>query len=498
MTREILDTIFSFLVPQYDVLTNTISQGKPHISSGDRATLLSAALTCRTISEAAQTALWNTMDSFAPLIPFLPLVKVDNSYKLSDALVHDGSRALRRLTQIRVFVFSKIEDLMSDFTVQMVFSSVSPVLFPNLSKLIIPNSMAGPLTPEQRMFLHLFLASPIRDIVIGDIHHSETFEAFASVLALRARDSLQSVSCSGSWNQFPRTITTLPSLHTIVLTGQLSDQNSVIADLSQCKSLRRLEICISKEIPRVPNPSYPATFFPSLENLTLSGHMTAVYILFFMKSPSLQTLRFRPRDWPQNFVSMLDCLISFLVDFHYKQRGWRSLAVLEITYKCAPPLAKGFTLDDKAYHNLFKRLSVLPLVSLELWLPVPFPSTVSLNFITSCFPGLHTLYLHQFQIAMAPTLDDLHALARTAPKLRHLGTHIRTEHINPSPRATNHLLDTLCVYDSSVEDPWYVAEQLDHSFPYLQKITTTSLSCKAGWKEVEKVLGVCHRSRRRF
>ncbi|TFK64662.1 hypothetical protein BDN72DRAFT_846370 [Pluteus cervinus] len=481
MIREILDTIFSFLS-----------------LFADRATLLSLALTCRTMTKAAQAALWHTMDSFTPIIPLLPLVKVDNSYKLSDALVPDGSRALQHLACTRVFVFSKIEHFMSDFTVQMAFSSILPVLFPNLSKLIIPNSVDG-FTPEQRVFLHYFLASPLQDLVVGETHRSETLQAFASVLALRARDSLQSVSCTGSWNHLPRTITTLPLIHTIVLTGQLSDQNSVIADLSQCKSLRRLEICIREEIPGARNSSYPTTFFPRLENLTFSGDVTAIWcFLALLTSPYLQTLRLRPENWSEEFGVMLDCLVSLLVDCHYKERGWRSLAVLEITYDCATSLAQGFILDDKAYHNFFKGLSVLPLVSFELSLPVPLPSTVSLNFIASCFPGLHTLYLHRYQRAMAPTFDDLHSLAQTAPKLRRLGTRIRTGRINTTPRASNHLLDTLCVYDSSVEDAWYVADQLDQSFPYLRRITTTSTACKEGWNGVGLLLDLCHRSRRRF
>ncbi|TFK64660.1 hypothetical protein BDN72DRAFT_846369 [Pluteus cervinus] len=70
-----------------------------------------------------------------------------------------------------------------------------------------------------------------------------------------------------------------------------------------------------------------------------------------------------------------------------------------------------------------------------------------------------------------------------------------------SPRASTHCLDTLCVYDSRIEDPWYVAEQLDQSFPYLRKVIYTrehGHEYEQKWKEVERLLGLCQRSRRRF
>ncbi|TFK64658.1 hypothetical protein BDN72DRAFT_881370 [Pluteus cervinus] len=496
MIREVLDTIFSFLVPPYGALAEAALQGKPYNPSGDRATLLSAALTCRTISEAAQTALWNTMDSFAPIIPLLPLMKVDNKYKFSDDSVHDSRPLEYPLSRIRKFIFDKTEGFMSNFAVQMAFGSIAPILFPNLSQLIIPKFGDG-LSPEQRVFLPCLLASPLRDVVVGDIHHSETFEAFTSVLALRAQDTLQSISCS--WDHLPRAITTLTSLHTVVLTGSLTNQNSIITDLSKCTSLRRLELFLSQDIPGIFLPLPTAPFFPELEDLTVAGDMLGAWRL--MKSLTtchLQTLRFRPKNWSHKFGQLLECLLYPLVDRPYIKHGQRSLAVLEITYSCTTSVAKGYTLDDEAYHKFLKGLSVLSLVSLELSLPVPLPSTISLEYITSCFPNLHTLYLDQYQRAMAPTFDDLHFLARNAPKLRHLGTRIRTKPINASPRASSHFLETLCVYDSSVEDVWYVTEQLDQSFPYLRKITTTSTTCEAGWKEVEKFLGLCQRSRRRF
>ncbi|TFK64657.1 hypothetical protein BDN72DRAFT_881369 [Pluteus cervinus] len=439
------------------------------------------------------------MDSFAPIIPLLPLVQVGNSYEISDALLHESSRALQCLARIKVFVFYEREDFMSDFTVQMAFSSISPVLFPNLSMLAIPDSIDN-LTREQRVFLNFFLASPLRDVVFGESQRSGAFVAFASGLAVRTRDSLRSISCSGSWNYLPRRITTLASIHDIVLTGRLLDQKSIIADLSQCESLQRFEICLSEEFPGAKQPPYSATFFPRLENLTLSGHLFAIwYFLDLLTSPYLHTLRIRPENWTQDFGEGLRFLVSVLVDCHYKKRGWRSLSVLEITYDCTPcpSLEKRFTIKDCDYHNFFKGLSVLPLVSLECLFPIPLPSTVSLDFITSCFPGLHALYLDRYQRGMYPTFDDLHSLARNSPKLRHLGTHIHTGRIITDPSASNHCLDTLCVYDSSAEDPWYVAEQLDLSFPYLREITTTSRACEEGWNGVDLLLKAYHRLRRR-
>ncbi|TFK64664.1 hypothetical protein BDN72DRAFT_846372 [Pluteus cervinus] len=495
MVPKILDTIFSFLIPQREDLIDAALQGNPYNinSIGGRATLFAAALTCRAISQSAQAALWNTMDSFAPIVPLLPLVRVDDKYRFEDIPVDNSRPFDGHLGHIKVFVFSRIEGLMSDVAVQMALTSIAPILFPNLSTLIIPKFVNGSL-PAQKVFLPCLLASPLREVIVGDIHDHNSFNTFTSVLAFRARDSLQSILCS--WNDLPRTITTLPSLHTVVLTASLSNQNSIIADLSKCTSLRRLEVHINQGIPKA---SDPAVFFHQLESLTLSGSSVGAWdFLMLLTSPHLHTFRFRPTDWPQKFSQPLEYIVSVFVDYRYKKRGWRSLETLEITYTGPESLVTFSAHDGSAFRPFFKDMSALSLLSLHLSLPAPLPATISLEFITSCLRRLHTLYLPDYTDTIAPTLEHLHSLARSAPNLRHLGTRIRTGPVDTTPKASNHFLDTLCVYDSPVQDTWYVTEQLDQSFPYLRKITTTSKTCKTGWKEVENLLGLCHRSRRRL
>ncbi|KDR71822.1 hypothetical protein GALMADRAFT_253585 [Galerina marginata CBS 339.88] len=80
--EEILHQIFDNLLPEFDMKRSFIDSTDPRLlpkpDKPTRATLLSAALTCRSFVEPALDALWWAMDDLRPLLSLLPSFKLDD------------------------------------------------------------------------------------------------------------------------------------------------------------------------------------------------------------------------------------------------------------------------------------------------------------------------------------------------------------------------------------------------------------------------------------
>ncbi|TFK64668.1 hypothetical protein BDN72DRAFT_846375 [Pluteus cervinus] len=495
---ELLSRIFGFLsLPVYtieDVAAGSPSPGpstnKP-IPPGlverhlRRSTLLAAALTCHSFTEPALDALWETMNSLAPLICLLPLVNKDGVeyLLLQNCTPKMWEKVAVFAARIRVFIFS--DDSLyqkkgspihpSGYNILVAFR---PVLLPRLRTLLIPSC-----SKDSFAYSSLYFASPLLERVetgITAISIPE-YEAFIQTVGCRS-DRLRHLSFGYI---FPGTIALAfpafkalltPKVQTLAIRTPLAE--SIIA-ASELPALEEFSVWGTGATP----PDFGSVQgFPVLRRLTLHGEADALLRILKACSGKLESIILIVTRGRNDEIKDITNLIA--------ERWSESLHHLTLNLH-------GIS-DSMDFITLFRSLFGIRLLSFRV-LDFPGHLTSSILDIASNFPMIHTLHLPHSSPNNIPTLAQLHALTKMCPDLRSLMISIDVISLGDTPffPPTGHQLDSLVINHSPIAatTPRQVALQLDRIFPYLRNLTSTGLQAPK-WQEVLDVLRICHQARR--
>ncbi|TFK65588.1 hypothetical protein BDN72DRAFT_962395 [Pluteus cervinus] len=488
-TKRIIENIFGILSPDVSRFEEAVledsTEDPMYRSPAERATLFSSALTCRAFREPALNRLWKTMDS--PL-PFASLLFSSSSDSNFDFVTSSPlPMAIRKnLNRIKTFIYNVPEEkFIQHIDVFLAITALQPVLLPNLRTLIIPNFQRCLSVST----FHFSLISPsISTIDIGGIESEEGYMLFMSALCYRAQDSMKEIYCRS--DNLPNAALSLPRLQSLHLQKLSPTIDLLIGHLATLSNLRRIDLTLA---PFKLDTKASAINFAHLEDVRLSGMLQDIaQFLNKCQTPRLQSLALYVQPVSQgprrSYVGDMLTVMA-VISRHTKWR--QTLTTLRIT----PVICSD-------YAQFFRSLSDYPLATLYLDSHISLPQSIRLSLadIAKHLPNIRILYLPPYRPGDEPTISQLSELARLRPKLRELGTSLRLKSSGSSeiPRM-QHNLERLHVYHSSVTDNWDIPDQLDSLFPYLGRIETSPDNDFARhWKQIEALLKLCQRARRRL
>ncbi|TFK73136.1 hypothetical protein BDN72DRAFT_247372 [Pluteus cervinus] len=477
-TEGILQKIFDHLSPPVHSSSDVISAEEKYKAPVEKATLLSAALTCHTFHEPALDALWRTLDSFYPLSALVPCSGEGYRRMDGDLIRLDIPSVLGRYqNRVQTLIWSTNKDECSSR--YFMVTALGPDILPNLRTLIIPHISDGLETHilyaiGSSLIQTIDIAGPSYDVKTAD------FNTLLTTLCYRSRNSLQTLRLP--YSTLPPTVFSLPFLNSVRFT---LDQAcvSTLQGLSACSSLRTMHL-IFEHVLLVCPP------FPSIEKAHVGGRIAAIdTFLKNCRSTNVRSLSLRigPPRLPDQPVKPF----AFGMFRTLKEKWGTTLTSLRVT---------GSGDDPSDFASCFEELGNLPLVflSIDFARGQVLPASLSLTTIASNFPNIQYLHLPPYADDGGATLAELHELAKLHPALRELTASLNTERTSSSADSPilQHRLNILRIYDNPISDPCYVAEQLYRSFPYLE---TDPEHCRNStyakkWREVDRILQFARRA----
>ncbi|TFK64667.1 hypothetical protein BDN72DRAFT_846374 [Pluteus cervinus] len=448
-----------------------------------RSTLLAAATSCQSFSGPALDALWHQMDTLAPLVSLLPLADLNGVAYLQ--MQNVTSTAMETFVncarRIRVFVYKSNslfqgKDSTIHASVYATLLASRSILLPNLKTLLIPVFDQEPLTYDG-----IYLASPsLTCLEIGQLQVSTyALETFMMMIGSRS-EHLRRVSTG-------QNVVVSPAVWRNILVTNLRSIELFEPVPEVLELVSSLPILQALTITNPPKSTTTLTF-PSLKRLSLNGTLSSV--MYFLE----------PFHAPLDFISItlqagstspplseLEFIIKTI-----SNRWKQSLAHLTLDFGNNDVQGLDFSHEFQPFFSL-------PLRTFRI---LRFPKTLDspdvLVEIASKFRDIESLHIPPHTQGKEPTIQDLRTVARLCPSLRALSTSVNIEPARNSPSFTHHELDELHVYASPINNPKKVATQLDRTFPYLTKITTSSPDHFRKWNEVGRLLELCHEGRRGF
>ncbi|TFK64650.1 hypothetical protein BDN72DRAFT_963043 [Pluteus cervinus] len=466
-----------------------------------RSALRAAALSCRRFSGPALDSLWQTMNSLFPLISILPSTTPNGTLYLrlsqcSPTILDRFSAYANRIRTLVVngTISKNANSIEVHPSVYGALRNMRPHLLPSLHTLLVPSFSDQNFDVD----VSLIGSSRLQRLEIGTYTGApEVLETFIVSTSARA-GSLSHVSLDCSLANLPAdaeeaVLTAVAGVHSLALS---SSTLSSLSRLSCLSGLRQLDIPVRISCQSLQKYLPKSFSMPHLRKLSVSGYTDSIHqflpIFQRCKLESLSIYLIQPSIPSQ---------IKAIADLIAKNWG-ETMLHSQFNFDDALQNRQKFgMIFDREFASLF-----LPgLLSLEVKnYPGCLGSQTPLANVASHLPAIQSLVLPPHQSGQEPTLDDLRSLAQSCPSLRHLSTSVNLDskvEVTVEIPFLYHELHTLHVYASPIVDTWTVATNLDRTFPYLQKITTSpnlDATLYKKWREVERALDLCHRSRAGF
>ncbi|TFK64984.1 hypothetical protein BDN72DRAFT_962839 [Pluteus cervinus] len=461
-----------------------------------KSALRAAALCCQRFSRPALDVLWRTMNSLFPLISLLPFTTVSSTLylRLSECNSNVWDTFIAYANRIRTLVvegtvFKHATSLRLHPSLYSALLNSRHYLLPSLNTLLISS-----LSDHLEFDPSLLVSSSLNRLEIGPSTGTpEALETFILITLARAGPlSHAAFNCGLTRDTQATVIERMASVQSLTI---LSSIITSCSQLSSFQHLRHLDIDTNFGRRTLPKD----LSIPLLKKLSVHGTCPSIHRFLSILRCDLVSLQVSVRlDQASNqqpseeelngFVGSAaqlwgQTLVHFRLDCGQLQHGASSAIFSPEFGVLHLPKLLGFEVDSYPGH---------------------LDPSASLAGITSHLPVIQSLVLPPYQSGQEPTLDDLRSLAQSCSSLRHLSASLN---INSEVPGTvelpflYHELDTLHVYASPIADPWAVAANLDRTFPYLRKVTTLSnldATLYKKWRQVERELALCHRSRAGF
>ncbi|RDB16617.1 hypothetical protein Hypma_002864 [Hypsizygus marmoreus] len=467
-----------------------------------RATLLNAALSCRSFHNPALDVLWRTMDDITNLFRILPAF-----YKLDEIYVKDVTRLLFiQLTllppqvldgpiseedwsrfdmyarRIRQLIFVDIEADPTVYT-RMTWLKKSAPLLPCLTSL-----SAAPLGPGMLSLLSPTLRTvrisapsiqnyPVVWVALEVLTDAERFPYLEELF-------VQSSLTAPSLLSFPR----ITNLRDLTILEGVNDLG-IFTTLSALRRLTSLRIEFEEPSSFVTQPDASSIAFPSLETLSL-----AVEIRYVI--PLLQVL-------PSNVLQNLGITAGLGVANNSREKLNWSRIFETITSKFSNSLKSLRVMpDDVVMHqtpsNDFRIFEpLLDIHGLEVaefrWFAWMLFSDEEYGKIASAWLKARKLEFPSSDMPKA-TLASLQCFGLTCRYLRHLAISFDARNLPPIDTVTlpslSHALETLDVQRSPIKSERAAARHIDRLFPSVTDVLSGSLSSNMMWHDVGDLLSV--------
>ncbi|KAH0580225.1 hypothetical protein H2248_001744 [Termitomyces sp. 'cryptogamus'] len=453
----------------------------PESEKGNRTVLLSAALSCKTLSSPALDALWWKIDDICHLLHVLPAFHLSGQDYVLDGHIteQDWKRFDSYAKRVRYLVFHDFCTIHSSVFLRLAQLKKFSPLIPNVQAISSRPGGSGLLSVLSTSLLDLDIRPDNSDGICPTVW--PCLEALPDTSPNLRTLLVQATLSPTSLKAFPR-MSNIQCLYLL---------NARIHDLDFFYSLSKLEHVKLLVISGFEEPTatittlkvtdaWTAQPFPALRKLVITSDAPSVFSVLFeiFQHHPLQLLDLHPQSLRIDHTLVASNLSTewsqVIRDISSKFCSLKDLTIVGSTNGTQAPL---FTVFEPL-------LGMHEFELIDLDFPcLPF-SNADLQQVASAWPKLIKLRLTGSQGPLNATLEALMAFAVGCPKLQDLSLEFDASY-TPSMGDVSifsNELKTLDVQNSPIHSALSVARYLDRMFPNLETIHAND--CNSTWSEV--------------